>query len=467
MTFAIYSDAACTSSPTAVAKANPDADGTGVKSVESAALAVGSYGYKASLVGDANYNVTDDTGCEPVKVNKGTLVITTTPHTAAHTAITSAGVPLGSKVHDVAFVSGEVAGFPKANAVTFAFYTDAACTSYPTAVAKASPDADGTGVKSVESAALAAGGYGYKASLVGDANYDVRDDTGCEAVKINKAELHLTTKVHDPSHTDITNSSIVAGSVVHDFASVTGEVTGFPKTTSVTFKFYTNGVCSGTGSTVANAGAEGTGVKSANTSALAAGAYAFLASLAGDANYTVTDDTGCEPFGIFAAGKTQGFWGNTNGIARIIAAGGYLTNTVDIGRGGVIDDATEAAKILPNTGNACGKGNPLIFTGAGAPTLTKDCTASTNIGTLNTAASQTLALGYNLLMVATFKGHTMAQFQCAVPSGISGLTSTTTVDDLLGIARGLITNTYYPSGPTTQAQLGALNTLLGCVNKEA
>ena len=194
-------------------------------------MGAGSYGFKALFTSGNNTKVSDSEGeCEPFIIDKGKLTLTTTPHDAAHAAITAAGVPLGSKVHDVAFVSGEIAGYPKANAVTFTFYTDGICSpAAGSSVAKDDPDADGTGVKSVESAALSAGSYSYKASLAGDDNYTVDDATGCEPLTVNKGELHITTTPHDASHVAITSAGVPLGTKVHDVGVRLGRNRRYPE----------------------------------------------------------------------------------------------------------------------------------------------------------------------------------------------------------------------------------------------
>lgn len=166
-------------------------------------------------------------------------------------------------------------------------------------------------------------------------------------------------------------------------------------------------------------------------------------------------------------GKTMGFWGNTNGAATINAAGGYGANAVAIGRGSNIDTQAKSLKVLPNTLNACGKGNPLIFSGAGAPTATADCTSATGInkGTLNTSAAQTLAFGYNRKLVSGYNGQTINGLSCSSFAAAAGLTGANTVLDAFNRAVALI-NGSIPGGTTTQSQLGALNQLLGCLNRE-
>ena len=129
----------------------------------------------------------------------------------------------------------------------------------------------------------------------------------------------------------------------------------------------------------------------------------------------------------------MGFWGNQNGIARILANGGYSANAVAIGRGSNIDTQGESAKVLPNTLNACGKGNPSIFT-VGAATASKDCTLATGVNgnSLNTLSAQTLALGYNIKLVSGYTGQSIGVLGCTAIYG--GLTASSTVNNAFAAA---------------------------------
>jgi hypothetical protein len=123
-------------------------------------------------------------------------------------------------------------------------------------------------------------------------------------------------------------------------------------------------------------------------------------------------------------------------------------------------------KVLPNTLNACGKGSPFIYT-VGAQTANAGCTLATgiNVGTFNTNAAQTLALGYNIKLVANYTGQTIGALVCSAYVN-AGLTAASTVNDAFNTAVGLV-NTSAAGGTTTQGQLGAMNQLLGCLNREA
>src|SRR6185436_4348822 len=155
------------------------------------------------------------------------------------------------------------------------------------------------------SAALGAGSYSYKGSVAGNTNY-LGDDSDCEPFSVGKAQLTVDTKVHNADHVDKTNGNVPIGSIVNDTAKLTGVVAG--KTAPpVTFTFYANGTCDGTGTSVANTGADegdATAVRSAASAALGAGSYSYKGAVAGNANY-LGDDSDCEPFTVKAAPTGQ------------------------------------------------------------------------------------------------------------------------------------------------------------------
>src|SRR5262249_59837563 len=145
---------------------------------------------------------------------------------------------------------------------------------------------------------------------------------------------------------------------------------------------------------------------------------------------------------------------NKNGQARSAAAGGYAANSVMLGRGSNIDTSAEALKVLPSSLNACGKGTPQIFI-IGGSTSSANCTVASgvNVNSLNTLASQTLALGYNLnpALLPGFGGQTVGGMGCGLAG--TGLSPTSSVSDAFNAAVALI-NGSAPGGNTTQAQIG-------------
>src|SRR4029079_11714697 len=135
-------------------------------------------------------------------------------------------VPLGTVLHDNATVTGGVTGFP-IPATSFTFDS--------TAVGNAATEAGFTATSDT-TAPLAAGNHAFRASVAGDDNY-IGDTSALEPVVVDKAQLSVTTTVHKPPHVVVPdNGHVPLGTVLHDNATVTGGVTGFPiPATSFTF----------------------------------------------------------------------------------------------------------------------------------------------------------------------------------------------------------------------------------------
>ena len=368
ITFAFYSQADCGGSPVAVANTGADqGDATAVRSAASAALGAGSYSYKASVAGDANY-LGDDSDCENFTVNKAQLTATTKVHDSSHNDITNGSVALGSIVHDTAKLSGIVAGKTPA-AITFAFYSQADCGGSPVAVANTGADqGDATADRSAASAALDAGSYSYKASVADNADY-LGDSSDCENFTVNKAQLTATTKVHDASHTDITGTSVALGSIVHDTAKLSGTVTG--KTpAAITFAFYSQADCAGSPTAVANTGADegdATADRSAASAALGAGSYSYKASVADNANY-LGDSSDCENFSVGKAqltATTKVHDASHNDITNgSVALGSIVHDTAKLS--GIVAGKTPAAITFAFYSQADCGGSPVVVANTGA-----------------------------------------------------------------------------------------------------
>jgi hypothetical protein len=134
-------------------------------STSETALAAGTYNFMAVVAGNDNY-LGATSSCEPFTVDKAQLSIRTDIHNANHQIVTS--VSQGAVVHDTATVTGAVNGF-SAPAVTFTFYPNNSCTGE--GVSAANTGADGSAVRSADSAALAPGFYSYSANIAGNSNY--------------------------------------------------------------------------------------------------------------------------------------------------------------------------------------------------------------------------------------------------------------------------------------------------------
>jgi len=140
----------------------------------------------------------------------------------------------------------------------------------------------------------------------GDAN--VGD--GPNATKL-WADAVATTAVRNAANADITNTTVPAGTVVHDEATV-AKTANTPAsvpapTGTVTFTLYSNGTCNGTVvATDANKPLNASGVATSVTFTTPAtgGSFSYLAHYNGDANYPA-HDAACEPFRAEAVPQGQ------------------------------------------------------------------------------------------------------------------------------------------------------------------
>lgn len=288
----------------------------GTESSLSAALAAGSYGYKANYSGDTNYNASNGV-CEPFTVSQAQLTVATNVHDNLHANVTNSSVPLGSVVHDTATLTGGVGGFATP-AVDFAFYNNSTCDGSGTSVTNTGADEDVvTAVRSAVSSALGAGQYSYKGSVVGNANY-LGDDSDCEPFTVNQASTSVSTAIHTSSDhvTDVQGTSLALNSAIHDKATVNGQIGAIVPTGSLNYNFYHNGACAG--DPFATDSALAFGSESSTYSNLVAGNYSFLASYNGDTNYSGSTGT-CETVSVDKA--------NTTTVTEIHKDGGHVATT--------------------------------------------------------------------------------------------------------------------------------------------
>src|SRR5205814_854796 len=203
----------------AIANAASAEAGKDATTVASHVVGAEAHTYTGSVAPNSNYiGATSDP--EPFVVDKKQLVITTTVHDAAHAVITNDMHALS--LHDalpISNVTGAVAGFP-IGAISFTF--DAA------AIANAASAEAGFDATTVASGALGAGTHTYTGSVATNANY-IGATSDPEPFVVDKAPTTTTTV------TQYNGQTIMPGVAVTDTATVTGAVTGFPLTGSVTF----------------------------------------------------------------------------------------------------------------------------------------------------------------------------------------------------------------------------------------
>lgn len=150
----------------------------------------------------------------------------------------------------------------------------------------------------------------------------------------------VTTQIHDSTHTVVT--SVPVGETVHDKATVTGTTLGGIPTGTVTFTFYTDGTCSGTGTFAGTVTLDSSGVAHPSTAfgPLAMGDYSFQGHYNGG-NYDPADGA-CEPLTVTAERQTGSLTAckyedaNANGAndSEPALAGWSMTINVDNPPGG-------------------------------------------------------------------------------------------------------------------------------------
>jgi hypothetical protein len=275
-----------------------NSNGTVPPSASTGPLGAGAYSYSGSYGGDGNY-LSAPGGCEPFTVPKVQPVVTTDVfNDLGGPAVTGGTVPLGSSVHDTAIVGNQTPGFPASGSYTYTFFTNGTCSGSGTPQL-VSLNPDGTVPDSAPTGPLAAGAYSYSGSYGGDGNY-LSAPGGCEPFTVPKVQPVVTTDVfNDLGGPAVTNGSVPLGSSVHDTAVVGNQTPGFPASGSYTYRFFTNGTCTGTPATTQTVtlNANGTVPDSASTGPLASGAYGYSGSYGGDSNY-LSAPGACEPFSV-------------------------------------------------------------------------------------------------------------------------------------------------------------------------
>jgi uncharacterized repeat protein (TIGR01451 family) len=355
VTFTFFTNGSCTGTGTSAGSGTLSA-GVANSSDSEGPLGAGSYSFQASYGGDSNY-LSSKGNCEPFTVGPGTTVTATTVQMGG-AAVTS--VPLGSTVTDQATVSGTGAGTPTGT-VTFTFFTNGTCTGTGTSAGTGTL-ASGVANSSDSEGPLGAGSYSFKASYGGDSNY-LSSKGACEPLTVPKASSQTTTTVQLGS---VAVTSGPLGSTVTDQATVSGSGAGTP-TGSVTFTFFNNGACTGTGTSAGTDALAGGVANSMAEGPLAAGVYSFQATYGGDSNY-LSSTGGCEPFTINQA---------QSATTTSVELAGTAVTTVPLGAT-VSDQAT------------------VTGIGAGTPTGTVTFTFFTNgtcTGTGTSAGTGTLASG--------------------------------------------------------------------------
>ena len=289
--FTFYSTVDCSGTGVNAGTASLNSSGNAVSNNEGP-LTAGSYSFQANYSGDNN-NAPSTGACEPLTVSKAASSTVTTVKNGS-TSVTN-NVPLDSTITDSASVAGTGAGTPTGS-VTFTFFITGTCTGTSTAGSAIVLDNFGTATSAAQTLPNA-GHYSFQAVYSGDTNYNTSTGS-CEPFTVGTGLANVVTNVQFDSNPITT---VPLGSTVNDRAVVTGSGTATP-TGTVSFTFFTNGICTGTSTAAGTAIALSSGVAlSTNQGPLDAGSYSFQATYNGDTNYSGTTTGACEPFDVSKA----------------------------------------------------------------------------------------------------------------------------------------------------------------------
>jgi hypothetical protein len=181
----------------------------------------------------------------------------------------------------------------------------------------------------------------------------------------------VTTEIHNGNDHSTDVTAVPAGSTVHDKANVGGQVGSFAIGGNVTFTFFTNGTCQGTGSGAGTVTVSG-GVAHPSTSQgpLAAGSYSFRAQYNGNGNYNGSTSP-CEPLKVYSI------------TTSLTSTTGQSGPKITIAQSGTVSDV---ATLVNAPANAGGNVTYKVYSDSGCTTLFQTAGTKT-VGSNNVAAS--------------------------------------------------------------------------------
>ena len=353
VTYTFFTNNACTGAGASAGTVTLNGDGTVPNSNIQGPLQAGSYSFLAAYSGDANYTASTSS-CEPFAVAQGSAAAATTVFDAATGAAWAGTEKTGASAYDTATVTG-TAGVTPVGTVTYTFFTDIACTGAGASAGTVTLNGDGTVPNSNVQGPLQAGSYSFLAAYSGDANYTGSTST-CEPFAVAQGSAAAATTVFDAAINAAWAGIETVGASAYDTATVTPSA-GLTATGTVTYTFFTDNTCTGTGASAGTVTLNGDGtVPNSNIQGpLQAGSYSFLAAYSGDANYTASTSS-CEPFAVAqgsAAAATTVFDAATNtawAATETVGASAYDTATVT-GAVGVTPTGTVTYTFFTN--NTC------------------------------------------------------------------------------------------------------------------
>jgi len=208
----------------------------------------------------------------------------------------------GASAYDTATVTRS--GITPTGNVTYAFFTNGACSGSGSSAGTVALTSAGDVPNSNTESSLAVGAYSFQVVYSGDSNYPT-SASSCEMFRVRNPSS-VSTLLFDTSTNGVWSGSEAAGASAFDSAILIG-VSGITPTGTVTYTFFTNGACVGSGSSAGVVTLRDTGaVWYSNTeSLLPVGQYGFVAVYSGDSNYSGSASR-CEAFAVSPSGTIGG-----------------------------------------------------------------------------------------------------------------------------------------------------------------
>ncbi|HEV2413962.1 MAG TPA: hypothetical protein VGX27_04085, partial [Candidatus Dormibacteraeota bacterium] len=296
VTYTFYSNSTCSGTGTGAGVVTLNAIGAVPNSNTEGPLAAGAYSFQAVYSGDGNY--AGSTGaCEPFSVAKGTSSTATVVFDALTNAPWSGTETTGASAYDTATGVASSVAFTPTGTVTYTFFGNGTCSGTGTLAGGGALSITGAAPNSATEGPLAAGSYSFQATYSGDGNY--AGSTGaCEPFTVNIGSSSTKTVVFDATTNAPWAGSETTGASAYDTATVTTS-DGFVATGTVTYTFFTNIGCTGSGTSAGTVTLTAAGAvpNSSTEGPLMAGSYSFQASYSGDSNYAGSTGA-CEPFTV-------------------------------------------------------------------------------------------------------------------------------------------------------------------------
>jgi hypothetical protein len=302
VTFTLYDNGTCDGAVISTETVSLDASGEAETStVDTATIGEGSFSFGATYNGTANFNPSS-AECEPFDVVTIPTVTITEVHDSLHNDITNTDVVYGDIIHDYAKVTEQVSGNPVTEGdVTFTLYDNGTCDGAVISTETVLLDANGEAETStVDTAIIGEGSFSFGATYNGTGKFNP-SSAECEPFDVVTIPTVTITEVHDSSHNDITNTAVLLGDIVHDYAKVTEQDSGNPVTEGdVTFTLYDNGTCDGnelsTETELLDANGEAE-TSTVDTATIGVGSFSYKAEYNGTGKFNPSS-ADCEPFDV-------------------------------------------------------------------------------------------------------------------------------------------------------------------------